>query len=428
MTHQAVLATVTAQAQMQLQAARPSSSEALPSPSPEPASINPAPLQQRPSSVSEGNISTPEPMQPPPSDHKSEAQSTQIVVKTSSSDGYNWRKYGQKQVKSSDRSRSYYKCTNVTCFAKKKVERCPDGRETEIIYRGQHNHDPPQKTTKSIKEKGVQSGGSSGEHKTADLPSNEVKGPDPSTSKMEKNSSNEALEQHLFCSSDCEGDAAIKMDEEHADEPDAKRRLIETQSYTPCSAPVLRTIKEPKIVVQSSCDATRISDGYRWRKYGQKFVKGNPNPRSYYRCTHNGCPVRKHVERASDDAKAVLITYEGKHNHDQPALKSGCTEQPATALLIAAAASATYSVTKDEKSHTSDSSPNKELPTPTNGESAGDNASLEAGGEKALESAQTLLSIGFNSSSGEEATGTNSDGVNPSIFSETCAAVPVQNS
>ncbi|ONK60071.1 uncharacterized protein A4U43_C08F13880 [Asparagus officinalis] len=136
MTHQALLATVTAQAQMQLQAARPSSSEALPGPSPEPASINLAPLQQRPSPVSEDNISTPEPMQPPPSDHKSEAQSTQIVVKTSSSDGYNWRKYGQKQVQSSDRSRSYYKCTNVTCFSKKKVKRCPDGQETKIIYRG----------------------------------------------------------------------------------------------------------------------------------------------------------------------------------------------------------------------------------------------------------------------------------------------------
>jgi len=43
--------------------------------------------------------------------------------------------------------------------------------------------------------------------------------------------------------------------------------------------------------------------------------------RSYYKCTFPGCPVRKHVERASHDLRAVITTYEGKHNHDVPAAR-----------------------------------------------------------------------------------------------------------
>ncbi|KAL6013517.1 hypothetical protein ACLOJK_004015 [Asimina triloba] len=44
--------------------------------------------------------------------------------------------------------------------------------------------------------------------------------------------------------------------------------------------------------------------------------------KSYYKCTNVGCNVRKHVERASTDPKAVITTYEGKHNHDVPAAKN----------------------------------------------------------------------------------------------------------
>lgn len=43
--------------------------------------------------------------------------------------------------------------------------------------------------------------------------------------------------------------------------------------------------------------------------------------RSYYKCTTAGCPVRKHVERASSNHRAVITTYEGKHNHDVPAAR-----------------------------------------------------------------------------------------------------------
>jgi len=66
-----------------------------------------------------------------------------------SEDGYNWRKYGQKQVKGSEYPRSYYKCTHANCQVKKKVERSHDGQITEIIYKGTHNHAKPQSTRRA---------------------------------------------------------------------------------------------------------------------------------------------------------------------------------------------------------------------------------------------------------------------------------------
>lgn len=66
-----------------------------------------------------------------------------------SDDGYNWRKYGQKNVKGSENPRSYYKCTFPSCPTKKKVERNLDGHITEIVYKGNHNHPKPQSTRRS---------------------------------------------------------------------------------------------------------------------------------------------------------------------------------------------------------------------------------------------------------------------------------------
>lgn len=77
--------------------------------------------------------------------HDQKAQPSSLVVDKPADDGYNWRKYGQKQVKGSEFPRSYYKCTGPGCPVKKKVERSLDGQITEIIYKGQHNHQPPHK-------------------------------------------------------------------------------------------------------------------------------------------------------------------------------------------------------------------------------------------------------------------------------------------
>ncbi|KAK8673417.1 hypothetical protein V6N13_111755 [Hibiscus sabdariffa] len=105
-----------------------------------------------------------------------------------------------------------------------------------------------------------------------------------------------------------------------------------------------KKIKKPRYAFQTRSQVDILDDGYRWRKYGQKAVKNNKFPRvflvrlhlhigkfclgfrgevtvklrvyrSYYRCTHEGCNVKKQVQRLSKDESVVVTTYEGMHAH-----------------------------------------------------------------------------------------------------------------
>lgn len=93
---------------------------------------------------------------PPPDDQQDEdadqrgGGDTMAGGGAPSDDGYNWRKYGQKQVKGSEYPRSYYKCTHPNCPVKKKVERSHEGHITEIIYKGAHNHPKPPPNRRSV--------------------------------------------------------------------------------------------------------------------------------------------------------------------------------------------------------------------------------------------------------------------------------------
>ncbi|CAI0379049.1 unnamed protein product [Linum tenue] len=234
---------------------------------------------------------------------------------TTSEDGYNWRKYGQKLVKGSEFPRSYYKCTHPNCEVKKLFERSHDGQITEIIYKGTHDHPKPQPSRRyaagallTVQEDRSDKILSGRDEKLSGAYSQ-------LSNTMEPNGTSE-MSPVTATDENAEGT-------EDDDDPLSKRRKMDTGSFD--VTPVVKPIREPRVVVQTLSEVDILDDGYRWRKYGQKVVRGNPNPRSYYKCTNVGCPVRKHVERASHDPKAVITTYEGKHNHDVPAAKNSST-------------------------------------------------------------------------------------------------------
>ncbi|CAI8598785.1 unnamed protein product [Vicia faba] len=74
----------------------------------------------------------------------------------------------------------------------------------------------------------------------------------------------------------------------------------------------------PRVTFRTRSQFEIMDDGYKWRKYGKKFVKNNSNPRNYYKCSGEGCGVKKRVERDREDTSYVLTSYDGVHNHESP--------------------------------------------------------------------------------------------------------------
>ncbi|PAN32654.1 hypothetical protein PAHAL_5G502800 [Panicum hallii] len=90
----------------------------------------------------------------------------------------------------------------------------------------------------------------------------------------------------------------------------------------------------PRIGFRTRSEVDVLDDGFKWRKYGKKAVKSSPNPRNYYRCSAEGCGVKKRVERDRDDPRYVVTTYDGVHNHAVPS--RGAQRPACSAPLVAA--------------------------------------------------------------------------------------------
>lgn len=220
MTHQQALAQVTAQAvqgnnvHMQLsQSEYPCSTQQQQQASlTEIPSFSSGPRSQTRASVQETSQGQRETSEISVFEHRSQPQSADKPA----DDGYNWRKYGQKQVKGSDFPRSYYKCTHPACPVKKKVERSLDGQVTEIIYKGQHNHELPQKR-----------GNNNGSSKTSDTATQfQTSNTSLNKTKRDQETSQVTTTEQMSEASDSEevGNADTSVGEKQEDEPDPKRR------------------------------------------------------------------------------------------------------------------------------------------------------------------------------------------------------------
>ncbi|KAL1821776.1 hypothetical protein ACET3Z_016645 [Daucus carota] len=239
-----------------------------------------------------------------------------------SEDGYNWRKYGQKLVRGNQFVRSYYKCTFLSCPAKKQVERTHEGNITNINCRGNHEHPKPQQSPQTPvplqAKRPEKSPVTRSEDETTDvhkeIPHQIVLIETPKPLRVQ--ASIDVME-----SSASKSNKTKDRVDQDAD-PESKRRKRDNSTSDDVLSSANRTNGGTRIVIQSTSLVDIVNDGYRWRKYGQKLVKGNANPRSYYRCSNTGCPVKKHVERASHDSKVVITTYEGQHDHTMPSART----------------------------------------------------------------------------------------------------------
>jgi hypothetical protein len=241
-------------------------------------------------------------------------------IKTMTEDGYRWRKYGRKRLKS-QHHRNYYKCTHPNCKAKKIIETLVDERglvlQTQTSNKGTHCHSAPQIMHVNATDQNSFRSSVLSTTLSAPLPRpadpTSVEKPPPPSEGSKASISNATKPPTSTNNNNNPPNINININNPEMDA--AQNPTKEKRKFN-------RTAQDsvPRLVVETDVrmEIDYLDDGYRWRKYGQKNVRGSAHPRSYYKCTFPGCMMRKKVERR---ANSVINTYEGVHHHSPPILE-----------------------------------------------------------------------------------------------------------
>ncbi|KAM7271756.1 hypothetical protein ACFE04_030970 [Oxalis oulophora] len=100
------------------------------------------------------------------------------------------------------------------------------------------------------------------------------------------------------------------------DTPSPKRP--KKDNFVPDAFPIDKPSREHRTVVQTESQVDIVNDGYRWRKYGQKIVKGSPNPRTV---THNATTRNAESGGAKSLESETLFLQDVDRNGSDPESK-----------------------------------------------------------------------------------------------------------
>ncbi|GAM21146.1 hypothetical protein SAMD00019534_043210 [Acytostelium subglobosum LB1] len=180
---------------------------------------------------------------------------------SSGGDGYNWRKYGQKNIKGHQLTRNYYKCTYPGCRAKKQEEKNSTDNKCSIQYKGRHVHALPVAKGENTK-------------RLEDI--------EPGKSNI-----------NALINKDDETDNYLSLEEFTDSELSKQDKSNSAPDISAYYDDEYDDANAHTVVIEADSMDKLLSDGYQWKKYGQKYVRGSVYPKSYYKCTTSGCQVKK---------------------------------------------------------------------------------------------------------------------------------------